>query len=58
MRIGTKVKFTRRNGEEAEGRTTTEEYVLGKGTWIDVNTGDKKIPKITKVRPSQLVKVK
>jgi len=57
MKIGTQVKFTRRNGATVTGRVSGAKWEAGKGDWIPVNTGDKKNPAITQVRPSQLTKV-
>lgn len=57
MKIGTQVKFVRRNGQSATGRVSGAKWNAGKGDWIPVNTGDKKKPLITQMRPSQLTKV-
>lgn len=58
MKIGTKVKFTRRNGQEATGRVYGPVWSAGKGDWIPVNTA---LPKqkalVTQLRPSQLTKI-
>lgn len=50
---GTKVKFTRRNGETAKG-TVTKTEDLANGTWCLVNCGDLGT---IKARPSQLKRV-
>lgn len=52
---GKKVEITRRNGEVAKGTVASVEET-GKGTWVGVNIGDKKLPNIVKVRASQLRK--
>lgn len=57
MKIGTRVKFTRRNGEEARGSVHTAPWNKGKGDWLTVNTGDKKNPVLTNVRPSALSRI-
>lgn len=57
MKIGTRVKFTRRNGEEARGSVCGATWNKGKGDWLPVNTGDKKNPVIVQVRPSALTRI-
>lgn len=54
IKLGKKVSFTRRNGEDAVGTIAGPVREEANGTWVDVNTGDKKKPKIAKVRPSKL----
>lgn len=53
-KIGTRVRFTRRNGQVVEGRVAgTDE--LANGLWVSVNTGGKgENAELTQVRPSQL----
>lgn len=54
MKIGTPVKFRRKNGNQVRGVVATKVAKKGNGDWIGVNTGDKKNPVIAYVRPSQL----
>lgn len=57
MKIGTKVSFTRRNGEKATGRVAGTDQTY-RGEWVAVNTAPLgKNPSITKKRPSQLKRV-
>lgn len=58
MKIGTKVSFTRRNGEVATGRVHGDAWNKGKGDWLPVNIGDKKNEKLVQVRPSALSRVR
>lgn len=56
MRIGNTVSFVRRNGEKAQGKVVDIQKG-STGDFLHVNVGDKKNPKITKIRPSQATKV-
>lgn len=58
MKVGTKVSFTRRNGQAATGRVHSDLRVTSKGNWLAVNIGDKKTPQIVQVRPSMLSRVR
>lgn len=54
LKIGALVRFTRRNGETAEGRISGTDD-LPNGRWVSVNTAPKgKNPDVTRVRPSEL----
>jgi len=54
-KAGKKVEITRRNGIVAKGTVDTVDSTE-KGVWVGVNIGEKKAPKIVKVRASQLRK--
>ncbi len=54
MKIGTKVTFIRRNGEQAFGKVVSELVAGGRGDWLQVDIGEKKAPKLLWVRPSML----
>lgn len=59
MKDGTKISFTRRNGEIARGKVVKTEN--GKtGDWLHIDTFDEKgkpTGKIAKIRPTQATKV-
>lgn len=57
MRIGTKVKFKRRNGQVVQGKVSSKPRQLTNGEWIDVNIGDAKAPLIISTRLSMLTAV-
>lgn len=48
------VKFVRRNGQVGTGVVSALPEVKTNGTWVEVNTGDKKNPVIAKVRLEKL----
>ena len=59
MKIGTKVSFTRKNGESVRGKVINV-VNAGKGDWLHVDvfgSNDKPTGKVTKIRPSQATKV-
>lgn len=54
--VGARVKWVRRNGEEAKGRIVGAARVGLKGPFYPVDSGPKDAPDITWVRPTQLRK--
>lgn len=53
-KVGTRVKYSSRNGAEVAGRTTGEKKDTPTGPFIEVNIGDKKAPVMKWARPAQL----
>lgn len=53
--VGARVKFTRRNGQEAKGRVVGH-APSSKGGYVVVDTGSKDAPDTTNVRASALKK--
>jgi len=55
-KIGTRVSFTRRNGDFAVGKVHDNDDTGASGPWVAVNIGDKKKPHMVNVRPTQLTR--